>query len=127
MKKYIIVLLSVFVLAGLPMIPQTANAQETPFVGQLALVAFNFAPVGWAFCEGQVLPISQYTALFALIGTTYGGNGTTTFALPDLRGRVPIGQGQGTGLTNRNMGQVGGAETNTLSIAEIPPSHHPSR
>jgi microcystin-dependent protein len=84
-----------------------------PFLGQLMAVPYNFAPNGWAFCEGQFLPISEYTALFSLLGTTYGGDGTTNFALPDLRGRVPIGVGQGPGLSNFELGEVGGAETTT--------------
>ncbi len=81
-----------------------------PFVGQIFLVGFNFAPRGFAFCQGQLLPIAQNAALFSLLGTTYGGNGTTNFALPDLRGRVPIGFGQGPGLQNYAEGQIGGAE-----------------
>ena len=81
-----------------------------PFVGEINLVGFNFAPRGWAFCNGQLLPISQNTALFSLLGTMYGGDGRTTFALPDLRGRVPVGQGSGPGLTSRIVGQVGGSE-----------------
>ncbi|MDR3556059.1 MAG: tail fiber protein [Syntrophobacteraceae bacterium] len=125
MKKSILIVLFIFVLAGLPMIPQTASAQATePFIGQLALVAFNFAPVGWQICQGQVLPISQNTALFSLLGTTYGGDGVQTFALPDLQGRVPLGQGQGAGLTSRTMGERGGAETHTLTIAEMPYHRH---
>ena len=86
-----------------------------PFIGQIILVAFNFAPQGWAFSEGQLLPINQNQALFSLLGTTYGGDGQTTFALADLRGRVPISSGQGPGLQNYNLGQVGGEETVTLT------------
>ena len=86
-----------------------------PFLGQITLFPYNFAPKGWAFCQGQVLPINQYTALFSLLGTQYGGNGTTTFALPDLRGRVPIGQGQGPGLTPTAIGETQGVESVTLS------------
>jgi microcystin-dependent protein len=79
-----------------------------PFLGQILLVPYNFAPRGWAFCQGQILPISQNTALFSLLGTTYGGNGQTTFALPDLRGRVPIRAGQGPGLSNHTLGELEG-------------------
>ena len=75
-----------------------------PFIGQITLFPFNYAPVGWAMCEGQLLPIAQNTALFSLIGTYYGGNGTSNFALPDLRGRVPVGQGQGPGLSPYSIG-----------------------
>ena len=96
-----------------------------PFLGQIILVPYNFAPRGWAFCNGQILPIAQNTALFALLGTTYGGNGQTTFALPDLRGRVPLGSGQGPGLSNYALGQVGGTETETLTINQLPTHAHP--
>jgi microcystin-dependent protein len=81
-----------------------------PFLGQLALVPYNFAPVGWALCNGQLLPINQNQALFALLGTNFGGDGKSTFALPDLRGRVPISSGQGTGLEMYALGQKGGTE-----------------
>lgn len=83
------------------------HAQEG-FIGEIKLVGFNFAPRGWADCAGQLLPISQNTALFSLLGTTYGGDGRTTFALPDLRGRVPVGAGQGTGLNNVKQGEKSG-------------------
>jgi microcystin-dependent protein len=96
-----------------------------PFLGQIILVPYNFAPRGWAFCSGQILPIAQNTALFALLGTTYGGNGQTTFALPDLRGRVAISSGQGPGLSNYDLGQVGGTETETLTINQMPAHAHP--
>jgi microcystin-dependent protein len=90
----------------------------------IILVPYNFAPRGWAFCFGQILPISQNTALFSLLGTTYGGNGQTTFALPDLRGRVPKGQGQGPGLSNYFLGQVDGVETIVLSTGQMPIHTH---
>jgi microcystin-dependent protein len=90
----------------------------------IILVGFNFAPRGWAFCQGQLLPISQNTALFSLLGTTYGGNGVTTFALPDLRGRVPLGFGQGAGLSSYVQGQVGGVENVTLTINQMPIHTH---
>jgi microcystin-dependent protein len=94
------------------------------FLGMIALFGFNFAPRGWALCNGQLLPIAQNTALFALLGTIYGGNGVTTFALPDLRGRVPIHFGQGTGLSNYSQGQAAGAETTTLLVANMPAHNH---
>lgn len=98
-----------------------------PFIGQLMLVCFNYAPVGWMFCDGSLLPIAQYQALFSLLGTTYGGNGTTNFALPDLRGRVPVGatlSGGGNSLTPRQMGGIGGSETAALTAAQIPAHNH---
>jgi microcystin-dependent protein len=95
-----------------------------PYLGMIILVPYNFAPRGWAFCAGQIMPISQNTALFSLLGTTYGGNGTTTFALPDLRGRVPIGQGQGPGLSDYVLGQVDGAENLSLSVGQLPSHTH---
>ncbi|MBK6576074.1 MAG: phage tail protein [Sandaracinaceae bacterium] len=96
----------------------------TPFIAQISLFAGTFAPRGWMFCNGQTLPIQQYTALFALIGTTYGGNGQTTFALPDLRGRVPLGTQQGPGLSNYSLGQMSGTETVTLLSTQIPAHNH---
>jgi microcystin-dependent protein len=95
-----------------------------PFVGQIIMAGFNFAPRGYATCDGQILSIAQNTALFSLLGTTYGGNGQTTFGLPDLRGRVPVHQGQGPGLTNRTMGEVSGSETVTLISSEMPMHNH---
>jgi microcystin-dependent protein len=95
-----------------------------PFLGMIAIYGFNFAPRGWAMCSGQILPIAQNTALFSLLGTTYGGNGQTTFALPDLRGRVPIHFGQGPGLSSYDLGQSAGTETVTLTVQEIPSHTH---
>ena len=95
-----------------------------PFIGQITLVGFNFAPRGWAFCEGQLLSISQNTALFSLLGTTYGGDGRTTFGLPDLRGRVPIGPGTGPGLPSYSWGQKGGADREALAINQMPGHSH---
>ena len=95
-----------------------------PYVGELALFAFGFAPRGWAQCNGQLLPISQNTALFSLLGTYYGGDGLSSFGLPDLRGRVPLGLGQGPGLTNRLPGASGGEETHTLAATEMPQHSH---
>jgi microcystin-dependent protein len=82
-----------------------------PLLGEIMMVGFNFAPRGWAFCDGQLLAISSNTALFSLLGTTYGGDGRTTFALPDLRGRVPLHKGNGPGLSSRTLGERGGVET----------------
>jgi microcystin-dependent protein len=95
-----------------------------PFIGEVKLFGFNFAPKGYATCQGQILSIAQNTALFSLLGTTYGGNGTTTFALPDLQGRVPIGQGQGPGLPYYSMGEVAGTTSTTLLTSNIPPHVH---
>lgn len=95
-----------------------------PFLGQIMSVGFNFAPRGWAMCDGQLLPISQNDALFALIGTTYGGDGQTTFALPDLRSRIAIHQGQGPGLSNYALGQAAGVETVTLTSNQMPAHNH---
>lgn len=100
-----------------------AQAQD-PFIGEIRLVPYNFAPRGWAFCEGQLLPIAQNQALFSLLGTTYGGDGRTTFALPDLRGRVAISEGQGPGLSPRILGERGGEQAHTLTFAELPSHSH---
>ncbi len=95
-----------------------------PFLGSLLLVPYNFAPQGWLLCQGQLLPIQQYAALFSLLGTTYGGDGVRTFALPDLRGRVPISSGQGPGLQDYVLGQASGAESATLGVAQLPAHNH---
>lgn len=93
-------------------------------IGEIRLFGGNFAPRSWAFCNGQLLSISTNTALFAILGTTYGGNGQTTFALPDLRGRVPIHPGTGPGLSNRVQGEMGGSETTTLNTTQLPAHSH---
>src|SRR3954452_15751066 len=95
-----------------------------PFVGEIRIFGGNFAPTGWAFCNGQLLPISQNTALFSLLGTQYGGDGNNTFALPNLQGAAPLMAGQGDGLTWRDIGETGGAETVTLTVSEIPAHAH---
>lgn len=95
-----------------------------PFLGEIRLFAGNFAPKGWAFCDGQLLPISQNTALFSILGTTYGGNGQTTFALPDLRGREPIHAGQGPGLQSYTLGESAGEEAVTLNVNQLPAHTH---
>lgn len=98
-----------------------------PYIGQIAIFAGNFAPRDWALCNGQLLAISEHAALFSILGTTYGGDGRTTFALPDLRGRTPIGTGQGSGLTDRTLGTKGGAETVTLNTSQMPSHTHPGK
>lgn len=95
-----------------------------PFVAEIRIFAGNFAPKGWAFCNGQLMPLSQNTALFSLLGTTYGGDGKSTFALPDLQGRSPMHWGQGPGLTDRVLGEEGGAESVTLLTSELPAHSH---
>lgn len=98
-----------------------------PFIGEIKLVGFNFPPRSWATCDGQLLAISQNQALFSLLGTIYGGDGRTTFALPDMRGRSPMHAGTGPGLTPRSMGEGGGAETTTLAEANLPAHTHGGR
>jgi microcystin-dependent protein len=98
-----------------------------PFVAEIRIFPFNFPPKGWAFCDGQLLPLSQNTALFALLGTTYGGNGKSNFALPDLQGRAPMHPGQGTGLSLHDLGETGGSETVTLLESEIPAHIHQTK
>ena len=101
----------------------SASAQER-FIGSISLVPYNFNPTGTAFCNGQLMSISQNTALFSLIGTYYGGNGTSNFALPDLRGRMAVGMGQGPGLSLYDIGQYGGEEQVTLTIGQMPQHTH---
>jgi microcystin-dependent protein len=95
-----------------------------PFVAEIRIFPFNFAPKGWAWCDGQVMPISQNTALFSLLGTTYGGDGKSTFALPDVDGRAVMHPGQGPGLSLHDLGETGGSETVTLLESEIPAHSH---
>ncbi|MDX9753525.1 MAG: tail fiber protein [bacterium] len=97
------------------------------YIGQIMPWAPNFAPMYWAFCDGSLLSLAQNQALYALIGTMYGGNGTTNFALPDLRGRVIVGAGQGSGLTNRSLGEKGGLESVTLTVNQLPVHNHEFR
>ena len=104
--------------------PNSPLAGTDPFIGSIDMVGFNFAPKNWATCDGQLLQIAQNQALFSLLGTTFGGNGTTNFGLPDLRGRVPIHQGQGPGLTPRVMGEKAGEENHTLISSEMPSHNH---
>lgn len=95
-----------------------------PFVAEIRIFPFNFAPKGWAFCDGQLLPISQNTALFSLLGTTYGGDGKSNFALPNMQGNAPMHPGQGPGLSLHDLGEAGGSETVTLLTSEIPAHFH---
>ncbi len=95
-----------------------------PHIAEITIFAGNFAPRGWAMCEGQLLPISQYTALFSLIGTIYGGDGRTTFSLPDLRGRLPVHPGNGPGLSSRRLGEKSGKENETITIQQLPSHNH---
>jgi len=112
--------LAVLVLA----LPESAKAGAEPYIGDIMAVSYTYCPVGWARAEGQILSIAQNTALFSLIATTYGGNGQTTFALPDLRGRAAMGQGTGPGLSPRAQGQMFGTETQTLTVAQLPSHTH---
>src|SRR6186997_2898228 len=98
-----------------------------PFVAEIRIFPFNFAPKGWAFCNGQLLPISQNTALFSLLGTTYGGDGKSTFALPDMQGNAPMYWGQGPGLSMRDLGEMGGSETVQLLQLQMPAHGHAAR
>jgi microcystin-dependent protein len=98
-----------------------------PFVAEIRIFGFNFAPKGWAFCNGQILPISQNTALFSLLGTTYGGDGKSTFALPNLQGNAPMHPGQGPGLSLHDLGEIGGSGSVTLLESEVPAHTHGMR
>ena len=120
MKKTPLLILLLFLFS------KSVHAQD-PYVGEIRIFAGNFAPYGWMFCEGQLLPISEYETLFNLIGTTYGGDGQSTFALPDLRGRLPIGTGQRPGGSNFTLGQMSGAESVTLTTANMPSHQHNSQ
>jgi microcystin-dependent protein len=104
--------------------PAQAQGGGNPLLGQLMYVAFNFAPKGWALCNGQTLAISTNTALFSLLGTNYGGNGTSNFQLPNMQGRVPVHFGQGLGLSNYTLGESGGTETVTLTTSNLPSHSH---
>jgi len=122
MRRSVMFLLLLFAIVAT--MTQAATAQGEQFIGEIKFVGFNFAPAGWALCDGSLLRIANNTALFSLLGTTYGGDGVTTFALPDLRGRLPVGVGQGAGLTNRDLGQTGGAEQVTLTAEQMPAHSH---
>lgn len=122
-KKLTLGIAVVALLATTTLWSAPAQAME-PFIGQIMMVGFGFPPRGFATCDGQLLPIAQYTALFSLLGTTYGGDGRTTFALPDLRGRVAIHVGNGPGLQSVNWGQKSGTNTNTLTVSNLPAHNH---
>ncbi len=115
--KRIIILFVIVLVTGI------TYAQEQ-MLGEIKMFAGTYAPRGWAFCDGQLLSISQHEALFSILGTTYGGDGRTTFALPDLRGRVPMHEGSGPGLTSRRLGHKGGAEYNVLTVNNLPSHNH---
>lgn len=117
-------LAAALVVATVAATPLQAMAQAEPFIGQIMCAGFNFAPRGWARLDGALLPINQNQALFSLLGTTYGGDGRTTFALPDMRGRMLVHDGQGPGLTPRTLGERGGAETHTLTPSQMPAHTH---
>jgi len=118
--KFSVMILFVSVLMSLT---SKVYAQE-PYLGEIRMFAIGFAPIGWAPCNGQFMSIPENTALFSLIGTTYGGNGQTTFALPDLRGRVPMNSGSGNGLTSRLLGEMGGTESVILTSVQLPAHTH---
>ncbi len=101
-----------------------SRSAADPFLAEIYMFAGNFAPRGYAMCDGQLLAISSYSAVFSLLGTTFGGNGISTFALPDLRGRTAIHPGTGPGLSTRSLGQSGGTETNTMTIGQMPAHSH---
>jgi microcystin-dependent protein len=111
------------VLASIALTPGIARAQQ-PMLGEIRFVGFNFAPRGWANCDGQLMSVAQNPDLFLVLGTKFGGNGIATFGLPDLRGRSPVDDGQGAGLSNRVLGESGGAESHTLTLNEMPLHSH---
>ena len=125
MRRMMMFLVS-FALVSTLACPQPARAAADPFIGELMLFGGNFCPRGWADANGQLLPISVNTALFSLLGTLYGGDGRTTFALPDLRGRVPLHEGQGPGLSDYVQGQTGGSESVSLTVPQLPSHRHPA-
>ena len=128
MKRSIVLVLAVALFAVFAAVqPPQVHAGADPFIGEIAWVPYNFAPRGWAFCDGQLLPISQNTALFSLLGTTYGGDGRTTFALPNVQSRVMVHAGTGPGLTPRSLGETGGTETETLTTSQMPNHTHQAR
>ncbi|WP_240143527.1 tail fiber protein [Nitrosomonas sp. JL21] len=112
-------------LAFLAAAPHHANTGMEPCVGEISYVAFNYAPNGWLQCDGQILPINQYNALFSLLDTTYGGDGATNFKLPDMRGRAPLHQGRNLDGSAYSLGQMGGTENTTLTINQLPAHTHP--
>lgn len=121
MKKNYLIL--VFVISSFFSVNKV-SAQTEPYVGQISMFAGNFAPRGWAFCNGQLMSVMQYQALFAILGTTYGGDGITTFALPNLQNRVPVGRGTGVDGITKVLGQVGGSTNTTILISNMPAHNH---
>ena len=121
-SRHLIAVASLATLAALQSAPVAAQAE--PFIGQIMCAGYNFAPRGWASLDGQLLSIAENSALFSLLGTTYGGDGQTTFGLPDARGRIMIHQGQGPGLSSYLLGQSAGTETTTVTISNLPPHSH---
>lgn len=121
-RKFRLALLSIFM--SCTWLPANHAFASEPFIGEIRFFAGNFAPRGWAFCDGQLLPIASYQALFSILGTTYGGDGRTSFALPDMRGRSPLHPGQGPGLSNRRLGEKTGTESNTLTSTQLPAHTH---
>ena len=126
MKKSIFLVIGMFFMASAFVVPQNAQAQDA-YIGEIRMFAGNFPPRGFKFCDGQLLQIQSYQALFSILGTMYGGDGRTTFALLDLRGRVPIHAGTGPGLTPRYQGSRGGYEDTTLSVSNLPSHTHQAR
>ena len=123
-RVFSIFLLTLLMMASPPAVTTKAHAGGNPFIGEIIMFGGNFAPRGWALCDGQLLPIASNSALFSILGTTYGGDGRTTFGLPDLRGRVAIHAGQGGGLSDYRLGERGGAENVTLTAANLPSHSH---
>ena len=123
-SKCILTLYAIIVMFATFQYVDTAHAGVDPFLGEMSYVAFDFAPRGWAFCDGQVLSVSANSALFSLLGTTYGGDGRITFGLPDMRGRVPIHAGRGPGLSAYRFGSKGGLEWTELAVANLPAHNH---
>ena len=122
--RFLVSITLVLFVQGALIVQKPAHAGADPFIGEIRWFAGNFAPRGWALCEGQLLPISNNQALFSLFGTTYGGDGRTTFALPDLRGRAPVHAGTGPGLGNRRLGAHFGSETATVTTSQLPSHSH---
>ena len=124
-RSFLVRLLAMFTGGAVALRPDRAAADAlSPYLGEIMPIAFNFPPRGWALCNGQLLPINQNQGLFSILGTTYGGNGITNFALPNLQGRIPIHQGTGVGLTARSLGSTGGAATHALVTTELPSHTH---
>lgn len=123
-KTFKILISAICICAAMTFTTVKANAGSQPFVGEIMCGGWNFCPSGWMECNGALIPISEFETLFNLIGTTYGGDGEQTFAIPDLQGRTIIGQGQGSGLTNRVIGETGGFESITLTSQQMPSHNH---